>query len=373
MDDKEEKLRTAPGEVNKGNDKEKTGDQTVTIELVRHRQIFNILRNPKSLWKFLGLLIVVIVLLFFVLAAVSLIIKRYYPYNEINTNLYGATTLKNEEKDVTYWLFNTAELWANSGIEVQENDIVTIRTSGSWHTAINRLVEDCESNNLPVEAWIGSDGGLKGSPNDEFRSEFRISPKDINGILLMGVFPEKSQNTRSMNFKDSESGYSGNFIEAIDSMAYDMYPIGRERANIRILSKGILHFTVNDVVLTRRNIRRMYMEYVERLPKGLLDESDRSAIKNTIKEAEKTNKIDYKVLESINSKFHCSDSVISRNGSTKEFPRVIKFGPYAGRDTDTMLINELLYYHDNNFIDAWYVDNLGSALVIIEIKRQDSK
>ncbi|MDE6005978.1 MAG: hypothetical protein K2G67_00260 [Muribaculaceae bacterium] len=48
MDNKDEELRTPPAEVNKEKEEEKTNEQTVTIELVRHRQIFNILRNPKS-------------------------------------------------------------------------------------------------------------------------------------------------------------------------------------------------------------------------------------------------------------------------------------------------------------------------------------
>ena len=34
------------------------------------------------------------------------------------------------------------------------------------------------------------------------------------------------------------------------------------------------------------------------------------------------------------------------------------------------LVNELLYYYDKGFTDAWYVDNVGSFLIVIERKKE---
>ena len=34
------------------------------------------------------------------------------------------------------------------------------------------------------------------------------------------------------------------------------------------------------------------------------------------------------------------------------------------------LVNEFVYYKQNRFVDAWYMDNLGSFLIVIERKRR---
>lgn len=340
---------------------EDNSGQTITIEIVRHRQLFNILRNPVALWKFLGILMVLVVLLFLILATVSLIIKRYYPYNDINTNIYGATTLKNEDKDVTYWLFNTAEMWANSGIKVHENDILTIRTSGAWHTAIHHLVEDSKGDSILRDGWIGSDGALKGSPNDNFRSKFRIEPTETDGMLLMAVFPERSQNVRQTGGGPSPYGYSHGFITALESNNYEIYPIGRERINMRMLSDGILHFAVNDIILTRPNIKEMYRGYIKEMNDSLISKGNKKTILSWVNSWE-----DEVIMPEDIRKM---DIIIDQNRN----PSKIQFGSNADSTYHSLLNNELLYYYNRRFYDAWYVDNIGSALIVIEHKHQDQK
>lgn len=363
---------------NTNNSTQDTSGQTVTIEIIRHRQLFNILRSPRALWKFIGILIVIVILLFFILAAVSLIIKRYYPYNDLNTNIYGATTLKNEDKDVTYWLFNTAEMWANSGIKVQTNDIITIRTSGAWHSSIHHLVEDAKSNNILRDNWIGSDGGMQKSTNDDFRAQFRISPQHPYGILLMGVVSENSQNTHSSGTPDENTGYTEEFIKAIDNPnnpdnpSIKIYPIGRERANIRILSDGILHFTVNDIILTRKNITNMYKAYFDSI-KQAFEPAEVTKIEDWIKTLDTGKELQLNTIESLDKPYTYANGHyhINSNDSIKSD---ILFGRYAGQDSALYLLkNELIYYYEKKFYDAWFVDNIGSALVIIERKNQNQQ
>lgn len=350
-----------------------TNGQTVTIEILRHRQIFKILSDPAALWRFIGILMLAVFLIFLLLAFISLTLKRYYSYNDINTNIYGATTLKNEDKDVTYWLFNTAEMWANSGIRVHENDILTIRTSGSWHTAIHHLVEDSKSNSALRDNWIGADGGFKESPNDNFRSQFRISPDDIDGVLLMAVFPERFQNGRQIMNEGIENGYSKAFINALDAPVYDIYRIGRERVNVRMLSDGILHFAVNDIVLTRRNIKTMYAAYITSLSDNLLKPEEKRIVHKWIDSWSPDSQIVFtKEIRNIENRFEEIDGKIYRSSDAdKNYPSNISFGKYPGQDSLMLLDNELIYYYNNQFFDAWFVDNIGSALVIIEHKHRD--
>lgn len=353
-------------------------ENPVTIEILKHRQLFNILRNPRALWKFIGLLLVLIVLIFFVLAGVSLIIKRYYPYNDINTNIYGATTLKNEDKDVTYWLFNTSEMWGNSGIHVNENDILTIRTSGAWHTAIHHIVDEAKSNSVLKDAWVSSDGGRRSTANDHFRSQFRISPNDTEGLLLMAVFPEKAQNGRQSINDGIIGGYGRNFINAIDSNLCEIYPIGRERINIRMLSSGVLHFSVNSTILTRKNIKLMYTRFVASLSDSLISKDDKEMVLKWVKDWSLDESItipDYirKIDEKIKSKTVTEDGQLD-DKKLVQYTKRIKFGPYPGRHKDGWLLdNELIYYFNKKFCDAWFVDNLGSALIIIEHKNNNKE
>lgn len=353
-----------------------TNEKPVTVEILRHRQLFNILRNPRSLWKFLGLLLVLVVLIFFVLAGVSLIIKRYYPYNDINTNIYGATTLKNEDKDVTYWLFNTAEMWGNSGIHVKENDMLTIRTSGAWHTAIHHLVDDAKSNSMLSEAWFNSDGGIRNAANDQFRAQFRVSPSDMDAVLLMAVFPEDAQNGRQGIADASEGDYNKNFINAIDSSRCEIHRIGRERLNIRMLSSGVLHFSVNDIVLTRQNIKKMYSQFVETLPDSLISKDSKRTVLDWVTEwnPESAITVPTHILK-IDSDMKAKSIVRDQKGDSIgiNYPE-IKFGGYPNRDPKGWLLdNELIYYYNNRFYDAWFIDNIGSALIIIEHKHSEKQ
>ena len=343
-----------------------TDEPKVTIEIMRHRQVFDLLNRPRTLWKLIAVIIVLVVLIFFALAGITLILKRYYPYNDIDTNLYGATTMKNEDKEITYWLFNTAELWANSGIHVEENDILTIRASGAWHTAIHHLVKEAEDNSMLRDPWITVEGANDKLPNDEFRAQFRLSPSDIDGIVLMGIFPDKIQKRPNVpGFKATE------FLDAIDSESCDIYRIGRERVDMRVLSKGVLHFTVNDIVLTRKRIIEMYKAFINRLRhEDMLDQTDAAILEKWVNGWRDTDRIGEipEAIRRIDSKFENHHGRFRLAADTTRSTNLY-FGSYPGRSPrGVFLDNELIYYFDKSYYNAWFEDNLGSALIIIERK-----
>lgn len=82
----------------------------VTLTIVKHHRILQLLERPRQMWRMFGFLVCVFLVVVIGLTSVLLVMKEFYPYNTITTSLYGNTTLRNEEKDVTYWLFNSAEL-----------------------------------------------------------------------------------------------------------------------------------------------------------------------------------------------------------------------------------------------------------------------
>lgn len=337
------------------------GDNTtpkVEIEIKRHEQLFDLLSDPKRMWRVLLSLFLIIVVLFWGIAFVVIAIKKYYPYNVIETNIQGATTMKTEDKEVIYWLFNTADLWANSGIEVKEGDELTIRASGASFTAIHHLVDASEKNYSPNDHWVGTEGQKKDDPRDRLRAEFRINKNYDEGILLMQIIPSDSANN------------DVNWLKSAQNLRYlkdgHIEIIGKERRNLRISKNGKLHFAVNDIVLTDSVINRMYSQYID----TIADRLKIADLANSTKK--KYMSLDINSLKDLNNfVYNNRDSVTVINAAKKG----LSLGYYPAKEDFSKykafpLINELVYYKEKSFRDAWYVDNIGSFLIVIERKKQ---
>lgn len=327
-------------------------NRKVQIEVVRHRDLLTILRNPRMTWKAILSLFLVLVILFFGLAFVTLAIKSIYPYNSISTTKYGATIIKSEDKEVIYWLFNTADLWANSGIEVHKNDVISVRASGKSNNAIHHLVNDCMLNREPEYEWTGPEGSVAGwkdagrnADRDEQRRKFRIAPGENEGVLLMQVIPERYQNREDrskagVNNFFSTSHTPPQFVDGNSPDTFgrwkgspepDIYVIGAGKNDQVIRTDGILHFAVNDVALTERKIDAMK--------------------KKTVYDELSIGKV-YKYSDTM--------TVIRKVRDTVTFVKVAD----TGKDKD-----ELDLYREINYVDAWFADNVGSFLIVIERKR----
>lgn len=350
-------------------EKENTSNQDpmnqpkIEITVKRHKQFFDLLNEPAKMWRVLVSLFLLIIILFIGLAFVVISIKKFYPYNIIETNVQGASIVKNEDKDVIYWLFNTADLWANSGIEVQEGDVLTIRASGSSFTAIHHLVSGSKANKIPQDKWVGTEGQPKNNPRDLARSKYRLCHEAYEGILLMKIIDPKSAQQSFSNWSD-------------ELLYQEIEIIGKERT-LYISKPGILHFAVNDIVLTDSILNMMYHDYIysisadETTSKGLAEQRD--TIINCFKN------INVKDSQKKEPTTDLIGFLVKNNGLIKDPSKAEKTGIAPGKYPETVslnynkaypLVNELVYYKQVKFIDAWYMDNLGSFLIVIERKRK---
>lgn len=329
----------------------------VSIEIIRHRQFFEMLRNPLTMWKVLLSLFLILVVFFFGIASVIVLVKSFYPYNSIKTNLNGATIMKDEDKEIIYWLFNPAQLWADSGIEVEVGDQVSIRSSGAHHTAIHHLVDDAQKNNMLRDKWTGTEGEDRTDPVNVNRSRYRMAPNVPQMKLLMNIVAPGDSVL--------DENYRTGIVE-----------IGRERTNLYIGKKGRLVFAVNDIALTDDVIDKMYDEYVEGLennPLGgrKLNAKNRGDIENLYKSLNTTKESPESILgkiADINASVYWPDSLTHDSVLTDARDYSFGLGFYPGREKDFPLVNELLYYRQLGFKDAWFVDNVGSILIVIERK-----
>lgn len=255
----------------------KPEENKMKIEISKYKDLVDALGNPVHVARMVLLIAAVAAILAVGIIAVVCGIKRFYPYKSINSNPYGATIIQDEDNEIIYWLFNTADLWANSGIKVKEGDVISVHTSGAFHTAIHHLVKDANNNTDMKNLWVPSKGGglIEKSPyydRDKARLKFCIAPDIEYNTILMQVVPERiCGNNEKPNWRTDpkyqcyvdglpdtiyHNDYYKKGIRAKLSEA-DIYEIGSMKESIRIRTEGILHFAVNDIVLTPRIIDSM--------------------------------------------------------------------------------------------------------------------
>lgn len=242
------KKSTKPDNKNNSGATGYNNDNKVLIEVSKYKSILKLLDDPKKTWRVLIAIFFIGVVLFTGIAVVASAIKKVYPYSDITTNALGATTIKSEKKEVSYWLYNTSQLWANSGISVNEGDVLTIRSSGQFYTAIHHLFDSAEKNLVLKDRWVGS-GGEEDSPSNMsegsfYRRKFRMFPNLPTGTLVMQVAHNNPYDTPREEGANPE----------------DFYFIGKERQNIYIKNPGTVYFSLNDIVLNKRTILELLLD-----------------------------------------------------------------------------------------------------------------
>lgn len=319
---------------------------SIKIEIVKYAPFINAISDSRSIARSAGLLALLVCLIFSGLLLLVITLKRMYPYSDIQTNMYGATTIRDEEKDVMYWLFNTAELWANSGIAVKKGDVLNIRASGMSNTAIHKLVKDANDNRLLSTKWISTDGvDNRENPRDNLRMKWRIVPKKPQDALVMRVVED-----------ESDSDYDSN---------EGVYLIGKGREGIQIHDDGYLQFAVNDIILTDEVIYKMMHDHARMLVKKY----DPDYLSHFIS----TYPVDYseEAYERLRNDKTVA-RVYDRFNMSMENLESYSFGPYPAVDgndaVNTWQKNEMTYYKEKGYRHAWYDDNIGSFLIVIERK-----
>lgn len=358
--------------------------ERMEIEINKYKQLVDAISNPRILAKAIVVIAVIVVFIFLGISLVSLMLKKFFPYKAISTMQSGATIIQNEDTEVIYWLFNSADLWSNSGIKVEEGDIITVRASGAFHTAIHHAVEDANSNTTFRDDWILPTGGRRPlNSHDSSRMEYRIMPHANDNVLLMQIIPEKKQNdgrawiedtNRTLTrFRDGDTNY-------IDNNCYyaDIVIIGEEKRDIKIPHDGILHFAVNDIVLTRRKIKEMQKGHVQI---GYNTKTGKYGDIGKLKLGPFPIPHEKKELDTLINYMNNNSKAIEhqryKNGRSYEEDisrlkniKDIKTSLPDLEDIISRNLTELDYYFINNFVDAWFVDNVGSILIAIERKKK---
>ncbi len=347
--------------------------QTVIIQVEQYQSLRSILEKNDLFYRALLLILCVFLMLAFTLSYIFISVKKHYPYNDIVTNTHGAITMEDENNEITYWLYNPAVLWANSGIEVKQGDVITIRTSGASNTAIHHLVNSARENKRLQDRWVESKGYVNHDTNerDRLRCQYRILPNMTQDALLMQVVPKKMCKefdeflVQSHNPKQGYSAIQDSIMYKLlnpkfeDGSTDKVFLIGEEYVNLLIPVDGFLYFAVNDIVLSPRVINAMICEQADSIFNQMkCKKHDSNIIGHLMKAFDTiTNKNQYDsswLDKSIRDTF---DSMY-RN-------QAFAFGDHPYKRSAT----EMEFYKENNYYDAWFEDNVGSYLIVVERKK----
>ena len=84
---------------------------------------------------------------------------------------------------------------------------------------------------------------------------------------------------------------------------------------------------------------------------------------------DETDDIDYSKV--ISEKPSLKSLVTRLHDSRKVKQAGVGLGVYYKQDSLYPVLNEVLYYRDEAFPDAWFVDNVGSFLIVIERDKEN--
>lgn len=327
----------------------------IVINVERYQNLIEALEDRVKVRRIAASIFCIGILLFTALTVIMLSLKSFFPYSDISTSAFGTTTITNEQKQVSYFLFNTADLWANSGIYVKKGDVISIHSSGSANTAIHHIDEASRDNTQPHDRNFGPLGEIKDaeSKRDKLRSQFRIFPNYPQSALVMQV--SKETNRDSLRNTPRE-GNSHNF-----------YYIGAQRDNIHIVEDGVLLFAINDIVLDTVTIRKMMIENI----KTMAELSHDTALQQLYASVRKAPHVPF-IRERI-KRF-----IASGHGATydeyMQKDSTLQFGGYESSKYETTKCphqSEMDYYYDHGYKNAWYDDNIGSFLIVIETENRN--
>ena len=203
-------------------------------------------------------------LIFLVSLAIFLIHDVVLYRNDIAVSRTGALMPRKAcQCEQALYLFNTSQLWADTGITLNEGDRVKISVSGAFHSSLPQLVRAARENRRPPYAWLdasaadeqrfvdtdslreepGGGAGTGRQPSVVAGSEECIVPEARFGAILYQIVPDAEP--------CSSDHTAAGFAERVQVLSPDQ---GREFRPVT--RSGTLYLAVNDIYLNDSIIER---------------------------------------------------------------------------------------------------------------------
>lgn len=161
--------------------------------------------------------------------------------NKLTINSQGAfTPQKALNCEYALYLFNTADLWANSGIQVNENDYIRINISGALNSTLTETIDAADNNLEERYRWMtyGNKRNVVSQKAEALEYCITRAKKNFQiGDALFTIMPE-SANLQN----DPLQNVDGIQLWSSKEWGRDFHRAGRS---------GTLYFAVNDLCFSR--------------------------------------------------------------------------------------------------------------------------
>lgn len=240
--------------------------QEVTFVISRHKAFFDMLKNPRTSFRITIMMAAFLIVLFLGLTLLTLTLKKKYPYSLIKSNEYGAFFMQSEDVEINNFMFNTAEIFANSGVEVKKGDKLSIQATGKFHTAVQHLAD------TNIDAiWLGPEGDENPvDPRDKRLQEIKVLlATDVTPECLLCFILNKEEEKCLEDYVKAQSDYLKdwklkgvsadsstrneclNKLDTFVIMPHKTEKIGRGK-EFNAWQDGKLFFVINDIIFTKR-------------------------------------------------------------------------------------------------------------------------
>jgi len=246
---------------------------------------------------FIGTVVFYIVILVF--SIIFLLNSVLFFDADSHINRRGAIVMKQPCGIEHYiYLFNAAELWSNTGVELLEGDKVEISASGHFYGSVGDLIKKAESNECLKYAWntpVGSNDSTL------VRDSLLIyKGKEAKfGSLLIQICPEG--NSLSYSNEDEHTIYGGkkgckhsslkNQMEQYSSPdetstqhgVGSFLSKGNRKYSFEAKKAGVLYLSVNDIYLNDSALKTIKDNREKSVIKNLLGVDDTASVANLFK------------------------------------------------------------------------------------------
>lgn len=151
---------------------------------------------------------------------------------QVRSNDKGAIIMgESFEREYAVFLFNTSDLWANTGIRIERNDHIRLSASGGFHSSVGDLEADARENNdsTALIHWRGSRDRREGITQQDDKAAYLLDSKYSMGDILFCISPDHSSPlkekthfviSRSVSEKGIQASESGNLFVTINDLYF---------------------------------------------------------------------------------------------------------------------------------------------------------
>lgn len=156
---------------------------------------------------------------------------------------------KSLDSEYGLYLFNTSDIWANSGIQVNKKDKIKISISGGFNSSIKGVIDGAKDNLKINHSWLYSDS-IYNNKTKRFKTICDINQMDY--CLSKGESNNRTLRKEKYDFGtilytiQPESNNISNYPLTVDNK--DLKKWIPKNKFIRAKNSGYLYFAVNDLI-----------------------------------------------------------------------------------------------------------------------------